>query len=431
MQSRERSADVLITGMGFCLPSGGPRPVTDVPEFWDVVSHGRICMPSDLSFGVVDGVLDLVGERVPEIPESHLTRYSDVHLYGILSMVSALEDAGLDWRSGQAANSAVITGRSGVDTVVNAYRDLLDRPLSELSARDAKHLFLRLALSGTVTDITNVQSSLLGSTGPSYTVSCGCASSAVAMGRAHEAIASGAAELAIVTGVDAWDIDQARQLDEVRKIMAPEVRSSSFAEPTLHLDGRMKPYDARSTGFNMGDGSATVVLESKAHAERRGAVPRALLLGQRTRRADGHSALATMGLDRALVQASRDVMALARDEVPGYVNGGAQGDVQFNEIESAAFAELFPDSRPLVSCQEACFGHVASALGVVGAAVSALAVDREVVPPTAGCEEPAPGLGFDPVPGSVPRQTPGLRTALSINYQVGGVASAVLVGAAR
>ncbi|WP_420497745.1 hypothetical protein [Parafrankia soli] len=34
--------DVLVTGMGFCLP-GESRPVLTPEEVWDVASNGRSC----------------------------------------------------------------------------------------------------------------------------------------------------------------------------------------------------------------------------------------------------------------------------------------------------------------------------------------------------------------------------------------------------
>lgn len=388
-------------------------------------------MPPGHYFG---SVTDSVGElrrQLPEVSDSYLGRYAAVHHYALVSMAQALAHADLDWRSGAAREAAVITGRSGVDTIVQAYRSILERDPTELLPDEAKNLFMGLALSGTVTDVANVQASFLRNSGPTYCVSCGCASSALALGEAARLIRSGESDIAVVTGVDAWDLTQARHLDRIRDVMKTTMRKVSFTEPKLQMDRPMRPYDASSGGFNMGDGAATLVLESRRHAEARGATNQGELLGQVTRRSAGPSALATAGLDEALTRAGQDLIQSLPWARFDYINGGAQGDEQFNQIESAAVARLFPRRKPLVSSQEACFGHVASALGIVGAAATVLMIGKRAVAPTAECRTPAPGLTFDPVVGDAPRRVPRLRQALSINYQVGGVASALALGGAR
>lgn len=60
--------DVVVTGMGFCLPSDG-RPVFTAAEVWDIASHGRSCLLRD---GVYHGPVNLTNEmfeeRLPDLP---------------------------------------------------------------------------------------------------------------------------------------------------------------------------------------------------------------------------------------------------------------------------------------------------------------------------------------------------------------------------
>ncbi|WP_055555626.1 acyl carrier protein [Streptomyces sp. NBRC 110028] len=49
------------------------------------------------------------------------------------------------------------------------------------------------------------------STGPCYTVACGCSSAAVQIGNARRLIATGEVEMAAVTGVDVFDVGLIRQ----------------------------------------------------------------------------------------------------------------------------------------------------------------------------------------------------------------------------
>jgi 3-oxoacyl-[acyl-carrier-protein] synthase II len=195
----------------------------------------------------------------------------------------------------------------------------------------------------------------------------------------------------------------------------------------------MRPYDARADCMNYGDGSATLILESRSHAERRGARPYGAVLAQATTRGGLGSAVAIDTGGKALADAARRCLAAGRaglDEVP-YINGGAEGDALFTRIESNAVQLLYgDDSRSvLVSSQEACFGHSGAPLGNLGAALTLLMMRHGQVCPTANCEKPSEVCSFDPVPGTIPRPLVFSR-ALSFNYQVGGVNSALLLGGA-
>ncbi|WP_046469375.1 beta-ketoacyl synthase N-terminal-like domain-containing protein [Allosalinactinospora lopnorensis] len=425
--------DTVVTGIGLCLPGPNGGVTRTVPEFWETISTGTLCVHNDgVYFGAIPSVAADVAAELPEIPRPYIDNYAPTHLYGLTALFEALADAGIDWRAGAAENAALLTARAGMDTIVAAYRGALDANPDELTAAEAKGLFMRLALSGAVTDVGNVQASLLRSTGPSFCVSCGCASSAVLLGRAMAMIRDGEVDTAIVTGVDAWNLDQARHLDRLRETMKAEVRTTSFTAPELRMDRPMRPYDRDSDGFNMGDGAVTLVVEAREHAQNRGAGVHGWLIGQATRRGAVPSALAATGVDSALSHAARDVMGdhTAPADI-AYVNGGAQGDPLFNQLETDAVADIFADTvPPYVTSQEACFGHVASGLGNMGVAATLLMMRHGQIAPTAGCRVPDPALSFDPLPGTSPKPVRFDR-ALSVNYQVGGVASAILLGAAQ
>ena len=99
-------------------------------------------------------------------------------------------------------------------------------------------------------------------------------------------------------------------------------------------------------------------------------------------------------------------------------------------FESNAVRTLYGGAAAdvLVTSQEACFGHNGAPAGCVGVAVTLLMMRHRTVCPTANCEEPADNLSFDPVPGTCGRPLD-FRYALSWNYQIGGVKSALLLGA--
>ena len=113
------------------------------------------------------------------------------------------------------------------------------------------------------------------------------------------------------------------------------------------------------------------------------------------------------------------------------INGGAQGDPLFSTMEFNAIRSLYGLSSadsvgPLVSTQEACFGHNAAPLGNVGAAATLLMMRAGQVCPTANCAKVSEDCPFDLVTESQPRPLD-FDLALSFNYQMGGVSSALLL----
>jgi 3-oxoacyl-[acyl-carrier-protein] synthase II len=436
-QQKDPGRDTLITGMGFALPGPGGLCATSA-EFWEIISTGSCHVERDgLFFGQVRTDMQDVKDRIPELPRKALAMYSPVQWHGLVSLAEACADADLDWRSGALSEAAVLAARDGGDCWSAQYTDILRAERDKVTKDEINALGTRLALTGIPMDVANIQMSVLAATGPCFTVSNGCTSSAVQLGMAHRLIASGEIDVAVVTGADVFGLDFLRHyadlLDRYAELSAEDgVTVDAMEDAALSMHAQMRPYDKNSPGSNMGNGSITLVLESRAHAERRGAVPYARLLSQHTRRSPQFSAFAIDRAGAGMVQASRDAMAgfVEPDQID-YVNGGAEGDRVFHETESNIVHALFGDraARLPVTVQEACFGHNGGPLGNLGVAATSLMIRGDVVCPTAGCVDPADECAFDPVPGTTSRPQR-VDHALSFNYTVGMISSAILLGKA-
>lgn len=423
--------------MGFALPGPNGMCATSA-EFWDSVSSGTSHVEKDgVFFGRVEAGIPEVKDRYPEIPSKALSYYAPVQLYSLISMAEACADAGLDWRAGDLSEAAILAARDGGDCWSQPYADIRNADPYKLTKEEINDLGIRMALTGLPVDVSNVQVSTVCATGPNFTVSNGCTSSAVLLGMAQRLIAGGEVEVAVVTGADCFDLTTlqhyAQLIDRYEELNAEEGKTiDAMEDSNLALNELMRPYDRNTPGSNMGDGSITLILESRAHAERRGAVPYARMVSQRTRRSPQYSAFSIDRQGVGMVQAAKDAMSGFVE--PGqidYVNGGAEGDPVFHETESNIVHSLFGDraSRMPVTVQEACFGHSGGPLGNLGVAATAMMIQRDEVCPTAGCVNPASECDFDPVPGTKARpQT--IDHALSFNYTVGMISSAILLGKA-
>ena len=427
-----RERDVMVTGMGFCMPGNG-QPVCTPDELWDIASHGRSCLTDDdVYYSKVNLTDEEFATRLPDIPGVFSQHFTAAHRFGLISLAEACQDARLDFREGALAEAAILAGRGSVDANVESYVAASRADPETISARDALELFVRTEQAATPSDVALVQGALTRSTGPCYTVSCGCASSAAQIGNARLMIASGAVDTAVVTGVDTLSVElvrNAQRLLGAAQRAGATARDAGVPDDLPSFDGPMRPYDRRAECVNYGEGSATLILESREHAERRGGRAYGQVLSDAMARDGLAHPLASdesgAGLVRAVEQCLTDRWDVT--EVP-YIHGGSDGDPVVTAFEANAVRQLYGSAAAglLMTSQEACFGHNGAPAGNLGVALTLLMMRQQEVCPTANCEEPAEGIPFDPVPGARTRPL-AFDHALSFTYQIGGVKSCILL----
>ncbi|HEX5206141.1 MAG TPA: SDR family NAD(P)-dependent oxidoreductase [Actinoplanes sp.] len=218
--------------------------------------------------------------------------------------------------------------------------------------------------------------------GGGHTVDAACASSLLAVITAGTSLLRGDVDLALAGGVDL-------SLDAFELI--------GFAKTQALATDVMRIYDQRSNGFWPGEGCGMVVLARLEDALAWGARVYATIRGwgvssdgsgglTRPRR-DGH----LLALRRAYARAGYGIDTVSLLE--GHGTGTAVGDA----TELAAFTEAgrHAGARPgatAIGSIKANIGHTKAAAGVAGLIKAVLSVDRQVLPPTTGCERPDPVL---------------------------------------
>ncbi|WTV17971.1 ketoacyl synthase (plasmid) [Streptomyces atratus] len=425
--------DAVVTGIGFCLPGDG-RPVFTADDLWNIASRGASClMQSNAYYGSVDLSDAMFDELLPDVAPFFSRHYTAAHRFGLVSMAQACSDAELDPYSGDLADAAILAGRGGIDANIDSYLAVLRADPETIRVTEAMELFVAAEQAVTPSDVALVQGALTRSKGPNFTVSCGCASSAVQIGNARRLIADGEVDIAVVTGVDIFSVKLIRNIQRLLQGAQKTyeiIRSDDMPALLPSFDSLMRPYDRRADCINHGEGSVTVIMESREHATRRGAHLYGQVLAQATTRDGLTNPLASDETGRELVSAVRRCLADRWEigQVP-YVHGGSDGNVVVTAFEANAIKELYGSAAPdlLMTSQEGCFGHNGAPAGCLGVALTLLMMERGEVCPTANCEQPADNLTFDPVPGVRTRPLD-FDYALSFNYQVGGVKSAILLG---
>jgi 3-oxoacyl-[acyl-carrier-protein] synthase II len=148
-----------------------------------------------------------------------------------------------------------------------------------------------------------------------------------------------------------------------------------------------RPFDASRAGLNLGEGAAFVVLELERTARARGVTPIAALGGWATA-AEAHHA--TRPEPRGVTAARTIVRALERAKLSpadvDYVSAHGTATPANDPMEALALSKALGEevARIAVSSSKGQLGHTLGAAGAIEAAIAALAVQRDLIPPTVG-----------------------------------------------
>jgi enediyne polyketide synthase len=213
--------------------------------------------------------------------------------------------------------------------------------------------------------------------GGGFTVDGACASSLLAVAQSCSALAAGDLDVALAGGVDL-------SLDPFELV--------GFARTGALTRGEMRVFDARSSGFIPGEGCGFVLLMREEDAARLGCRVHAVLRGWGIS-SDGSGGISRpeaegqkMALRRAYRRAGFGIGSVGYFE--GHGTGTAVGDAAELRALSEALREAGAEGVRPVGSIKALFGHTKAAAGVAGLLKATMALEHQVLPPNAGCDEP-------------------------------------------
>jgi 3-oxoacyl-[acyl-carrier-protein] synthase II len=250
--------------------------------------------------------------------------------------------------------------------------------------------------------------------GPSFAISSACASGGQTIGIALRLIQAGDAD-AVITGAS-------------EAVITPVGVASFRAMEAVSKSGRSLPFDARRDGFVLGEGAGVLVLEAEDLAAARGANVLGEVLGYAST-GDSHHITAPDpeggGATRAIELAMRD-SGVTPDDID-YVNAHGTATELNDRVETLALKKALGPAaaRIPVSSTKSVIGHLLAAAGTVEAVATVHALNRGIVAPTVGYEQPEEGLDLDYVPVSRPLpkgngDRDGRPIALSNGFGFGG-----------
>ena len=251
--------------------------------------------------------------------------------------------------------------------------------------------------------------------GPNNSLTLDDASGNLALGEACRIIQRNRADIMIAgtTGT---------KLNPVKTLHAALWRD--LAQGTGEPSTWCRPFDSHRNGQVVAEGAGSVILETRAHAEARGATIYGELVGMGSSCAvqkdgTGHTELA---LTLAIRAALRD-SGLQPEEI-GHVNANGIGTQREDAAEARAISALFP-SGVAVSGLKGYLGNAGSGAGVLELIASVLALRRGVILKTLNCDEVDPACPIDVVTGT--HRAASNKLFLNINVTRKGQASALIV----
>ena len=322
-------------------------------------------------------------------------------LYGAVAALRALEDAGLPRDQLRRPEVGVIVGN---DSASEATRSAVDETRRAGSTRT-------LGSSAVVESMNSAPSMnlsvLLGTKGACWTISGACASGAHAIGQAAMLIATGQQDVVVVGGVQEVNWAGSCAFDGLGAF------STRVGDPTE----ASRPFSVDRDGLVPSGGGAILILESRGHAQRRGARLRGEIKGYAFS-SDGdhlttpHGDGARRCMRTALVRAG-----WSPGEVE-YVNAHATSTPAGDSTEAAAISDVFGDSRPAVSSTKGMTGHECWMAGASEIGYSLLMAQHGFIAANRNLSQPDPACaGLDLVFAT--RETRP-RTILSNSFGFGG-----------
>jgi act minimal PKS ketosynthase (KS/KS alpha) len=261
-----------------------------------------------------------------------------------------------------------------------------------------------------------------GAEGPVVTVSSGCTSGLDSVGHAAQLIADGSADIVVSGATDAPLAPITMACFDALKATTPRNDAPAQACRPFHRD---------RDGLVLGEGSAIFICEEYEHARRRGARIRAEIAGY-ANRANAYHMTGLRPDGRELAEAIRVALDRARLDPSqiDYVNAHGSGTKQNDLHETVAVKRSLGAHAYEVpmSSIKSMVGHSLGAIGSIELAACVMAIENDVIPPTANLTDPDPACDLDYVPITAREQR--TDTVLSVGSGFGGFQSAVVLTAA-
>lgn len=407
---------VVVTGLGAVTALGTARAL------WEGLKAGHSGIRR-LETIKTDHVPVKIGGEVRDfdptkfIERKEARRMGRASQFAVAASKMAIEDAGLsvDDIEAEGENVAVVMGTS-----------LGAHEMAENSTWRYKSSGFRrpnpLSLINSLPNMpAHYVSRFLRALGPLNAPSTACAAGTQAVGDASELIRSGRSDLVISGGVESVLQDYALAGFEAMQALAAGYNDNP--------EEASQPFDLNRSGFVFSEGCGVLILESLAHALRRGARIYAEILGHASSSDAYHVAALDPeggGAMRSMKWALEDAHVDPSDLQ--YINAHGTSTQANDKMETLAIRRIFREhaSSLAVSSTKSMMGHALGGSGAIEAIASTLTLFERVLHPTINYRTPDPACDLDYVPNEA-RDAPELRCLMSNSFGLGGQNASIVM----
>lgn len=397
--------EVVITGLGMTTPIGG-----DVASSWSALLAGTSGISTIDAEWIAEQPSRIAGQMAvdpTEVLEKVESRKLDrSQQAAVIASREAWQHAGAPEVDPDRLGTVIATGIGGVTSLLNAYDTLNERGWSRVSP----HMVTMIMPNGPAA-VVGLE---IGARAGVHTPVSACASGAEAISYAARMIQTGRADVVVAGGTEAviCGITMAG-------FSAMRALSNRNDDPTA----ASRPYDIDRDGFVMGEGAGTVVLESRAFAEARGATIHGVYGGAGLT-SDGHHIAQPdpegRGATRAISEALADAGLTASDihHVNAHATSTPQGDIAEAVAIRAALGSHA--DQVIVTGTKSMTGHLLGGAGAVESIFTILALRDRVVPPTINLYTMDPEINLNVAANTTIELPAGDIAALNNSFGFGG-----------
>jgi 3-oxoacyl-[acyl-carrier-protein] synthase II len=410
---------VVITGLGAVTALGA------VKDLWASVKVGKSGIRKIETINVEHVPVKIAGEvrgfdPSVYIPAKEARRMGRASQLAVAASSMAIEDSGISFEEMEA-----IGERVGVifGTTLGAHE------MAEQSTFKYKTSGYRkpnpLSLINALPNMPgHYISKFFRALGPLNAPSTACAAGTQSVGEASELIRSGRSDVVITGGVEAILQDYALAGFEAMNALAVGYDDNP--------EEASRPFDKNRSGFVFSEGSGALIIESLAHALKRGARIYAEILGH----ASSSDAFHVAALDPTGHGAIRCMRWAVEDahlnpEDIQYINAHGTSTPSNDVMETSAIKQVFGEEHAYktpISSSKSMLGHALGASGAIEAIICAMTLTEKVLHPTINYETPDPECDLDYVPNEA-RDVPNLKYLLSNSFGLGGQNASLVLGA--
>ena len=403
---------VVITGMGAKTPIG-----LTAEESWEAAKAGKCGIAPITQYDTTNMKAKLAGEVKGFDPALYMDKRDARKMdrfaqLALAAAVEAVEASGLDFSAEDPYRCGVVMA-CGIGGLTTMQRDCIK---GETKGYDKiSPFFIPMAIGNMASAHIAIKYGLKGMATCPTTA---CAGGTNAVGDALRQVRDGYADVVLCGGAEA---------------VVTELAMGGFTSMhALHTGddpaAASIPFDARRSGFVMGEGAGVLILEELEHARARGAKILGEVVGYGATCDAYHiTAPAPGGAEGAKAMSMALTDAGVAPEEVGYINAHGTSTPMNDTCETQAIKTAFGDHayRLAVSSTKSMTGHMLGAAGAVEAVFTAQALLEGFLPATIGYQEPDPECDLDVVP-NVGRSAD-IRYAMSNSLGFGGHNASILL----